>query len=148
MIYTGATMDTVATIENQRGADVEIVIISLTPADPNLVKELALSADKGSLLADVAEDEKALYDTEEELLVAKFLQSTAAGYDRFTQEYEHSAYCTACLANAGDAPNNQGYRRRVQLTDNRHLMLVEQLAARDWAMQHAETCTALPEQAA
>lgn len=142
MIYTGATMDPIEIFHTAPGAKVEVVIVSLTPASDETITALALAADKNALLARMTTEDMACHETEEDLLVAAFLASTEPASYSFVRNYEHSAYCTGCQATADDTDEDLGFRRRVQLTEGRHLILLDRQVAYDWAKQHASTCTA------
>lgn len=144
MIYAGACMEPETSYTTATGARVEVVRITLEPASYEQIKQMALDADREQLLATVGDDDRLLHGSEDELLMAKFLESVEPPDNPDFADYQHSAYCTACLANASDAEQDAGYRRRIQLTDRRHLWLIDAQAADVWAKDHAAACTTAP----
>lgn len=145
MIYTGATLDILAAHTTGLGAAVEVVVLNLTPAPPYLLEKFAL-AHREELLSQATAAERSRYaGLEDELVVQLYVASIHDKRDFHTGHFQHTARCTGCDTQAADSIDALR-TRRVQLTDNRQLILVALAHAREWASRHAALCAAVPQQ--
>jgi len=142
MIYTGAVYKAIAAYENQRGAYVEVAQVELVePAELELT-QLARSR-RDELLPNATQADldwaRNVRGSEDDLLVALLVERTRENQPGFTEDYEHTAFCTGCKATLADATLR--FYRRAHLADNRDLILTDASVARDWADRHATHCT-------
>lgn len=143
MIYTGVVYKAVAAYQNQRGAYVEVARVVLTEPSEQELTQLARER-RDELLPNATQadlDQARVRGSEDDLLVALLVEPTIERPSEFTEDYEHTAFCTGCKATLADATLR--YYRRAHLADNRHLLLTDASVARDWADRHATHCTTL-----